>query len=129
MMLLDKCLIILDGYFEIDYRIKRKVVDEFCEVQTYDEFIDKSTKLFNEYIKDFDDSIKYLDIYKNRINNWASCDLTISNLKVVKNKFKYKLELILVAFTLYAVARKITKREKEITRLINELEELKLKGE
>lgn len=42
---------------------------------------------------------------------------------------KYKLELILVAFTLYAVARKITKREKEITRLINELEELKLKGE
>lgn len=44
-------------------------------------------------------------------------------------KKKYKIEFILVAIALYAVARKITKREKEITRLTKELEELKLKGE
>ena len=42
---------------------------------------------------------------------------------------KYKLEFILVGIALYAVGRKITKREKEITRLTNELEELKSKGE
>ena len=44
-------------------------------------------------------------------------------------KKKYKFEFALVLFTLYTVARKITKREKEITRLTNELEELKSKGE
>ena len=38
-------------------------------------------------IKDFDTSIKCLDIYKNRINNWASCDLFCSNYKIV-NKYK-----------------------------------------
>lgn len=38
-------------------------------------------------IKDFDASIMYLDIYKNKINNWASCDLFCSNYKIVnKNK-------------------------------------------
>jgi hypothetical protein len=42
---------------------------------------------------------------------------------------KYKLEFILVGIALYAVGRKISKREKEITRLTNELEELKSKGE
>jgi len=38
-------------------------------------------------IKDFNTSIKYLDIYKNKINNWASCDLFCSNYKMV-NKYK-----------------------------------------
>lgn len=38
-------------------------------------------------IKDFDNSIKHLDIYKNRINNWASCDLFCSSYKIV-NKYK-----------------------------------------
>lgn len=38
-------------------------------------------------IKDFDTSVKYLDIYKNKINNWASCDLFCSNYKIV-NKYK-----------------------------------------
>ena len=44
-------------------------------------------------------------------------------------KKKYRIEFVLVLLALYAVGRKITKREKEITRLTNELEELKLKGE
>lgn len=35
-------------------------------------------------IKEIDDSIKYLDIYKNKINNWASCDLFCSAYKIVK---------------------------------------------
>ena len=38
-------------------------------------------------IKDFDTSIKYLNIYKNKINNWASCDLFCSSYKIV-NKHK-----------------------------------------
>ena len=38
-------------------------------------------------IKDFDNSIKYLDIYKNKIDNWASCDLFCSSYKIV-NKYK-----------------------------------------
>ncbi len=38
-------------------------------------------------IKDFDVSIKYLNIYKSRINNWASCDLFCSSYKIV-NKYK-----------------------------------------
>lgn len=38
-------------------------------------------------VKEFDESIKYLDIYRNRINNWASCDLFCSNYKIV-NKYR-----------------------------------------
>ena len=38
-------------------------------------------------IKDFDTSIRYLDIYKNKINNWASCDLFCSSYKII-NKYK-----------------------------------------
>ena len=38
-------------------------------------------------IKDFDNSSRYLSIYKNRINNWASCDLFCSSYKIV-NKYK-----------------------------------------
>ena len=34
-------------------------------------------------IKEIDKSIKYLDIYKERINNWASCDLFCSSYKIV----------------------------------------------
>lgn len=38
-------------------------------------------------IKDIGDSVNYLNIYKDRINNWASCDLFCSGYKiVVKNK-------------------------------------------
>ena len=44
-------------------------------------------------------------------------------------KKKYRLEFALVLLAIYAVGRKITKREKEISRLTKELEELKLKGE
>ena len=38
-------------------------------------------------IKNLDESIKYLEVYKSRINNWASCDLFCSNYKIV-NKYK-----------------------------------------
>lgn len=44
-------------------------------------------------------------------------------------KKKYRVEFALVLFTLYMVGRKITKREKEITRLTKKLEELQSKGE
>lgn len=44
-------------------------------------------------------------------------------------KKKYRVEFTLVLFTLYMVGRKITKREKEITRLTKKLEELQSKGE
>jgi len=40
-------------------------------------------------IKDFDESIKYLDIYKEKINNWASCDLFCSSYKIVKSNKNY----------------------------------------
>lgn len=35
-------------------------------------------------IKNIEDSIKYLDIYKYKINNWANCDLFCSSYKIVK---------------------------------------------
>lgn len=38
-------------------------------------------------IKYIDESIMYLDIYKERINNWSSCDLFCSSYKIV-NKYK-----------------------------------------
>ncbi len=39
------------------------------------------------YIKEMNVSVNYLDIYKDRINNWASCDLFCAGYKiVVKNK-------------------------------------------
>ena len=40
-------------------------------------------------IRELDISIKYLDIYKNRINNWASCDLFCSSYKIVKKNKDY----------------------------------------
>lgn len=44
-------------------------------------------------IKDIDESIKYLNIYKNIINNWASCDTFCASYKIInKNKnifYKY----------------------------------------
>lgn len=44
-------------------------------------------------------------------------------------KKKYRVEIALVFFAMYAVARKITKREKEITKLKEKIKELKSKGE
>lgn len=38
-------------------------------------------------IKEMNESIKYLNIYKERINNWASCDLFCTGYKIV---LKYK---------------------------------------
>lgn len=40
-------------------------------------------------IKDFDISNKYLNEYKYRINNWASCDLFCSSYKIVKKNKDY----------------------------------------
>lgn len=40
-------------------------------------------------IKNIEDSIKYLDIYKNKINNWSSCDLFCSSYKIVKKNKDY----------------------------------------
>ena len=40
-------------------------------------------------IKNIEDSTKYLDIYKNKINNWASCDLFCSGYKIVKKNKDY----------------------------------------
>lgn len=38
-------------------------------------------------IKELEDSVYYLDIYKQRINSWASCDLLCSGFKIInKNK-------------------------------------------
>ena len=46
------------------------------------------------HIKDVNISVKYLDIYKNRINNWASCDLFCSSYKIVKKNKDYYWEYI-----------------------------------
>lgn len=35
------------------------------------------------------DLIKYIDIYKTKIDNWASCDIFCSNLKIVKKNKEY----------------------------------------
>ena len=40
-------------------------------------------------INDLAESVKYLEIYKNRINNWASCDLFCSSYKIVKKNKDY----------------------------------------
>ena len=41
------------------------------------------------YIKELVESVNYLDIYKNKINNWASCDLFCSGYKIVKKNKEY----------------------------------------
>ena len=40
-------------------------------------------------IKKMNDSVKYLNIYKERINNWASCDLFCSGYKIIKRNKEY----------------------------------------
>lgn len=40
-------------------------------------------------IKEIEESINYLDIYKNKINNWSSCDLFCSGYKIVKKNKDY----------------------------------------
>lgn len=40
-------------------------------------------------IKDLDESIEYLEIYKNMIDSWASCDLFCSSYKIVKKNKEY----------------------------------------
>lgn len=45
-------------------------------------------------IKDVDESTEYLNIYKERINNWASCDLFCSSYKIVGNNKDYFWEYI-----------------------------------
>ena len=44
-------------------------------------------------------------------------------------KKNYRIEITLVLFAAYMMGRKITKREKEITKLNQMIEELKSKGE
>lgn len=45
-------------------------------------------------IKDIEESVKYLDIYKEKINNWASCDLFCSLYKIVNKNKDYFWEYI-----------------------------------
>ena len=40
-------------------------------------------------IKEIGESVKYLNIYKERINNWASCDLFCTGYKIVVNYKDY----------------------------------------
>lgn len=40
-------------------------------------------------IKELDTSVHYLDEYKNRINNWASCDTFCASYKIVKKNKDY----------------------------------------
>ena len=40
-------------------------------------------------IDDIEESTKYIDIFKNKINNWASCDLFCSSYKIVKKNKEY----------------------------------------
>lgn len=40
-------------------------------------------------IKDLEESVKYLDIYKNKIDNWGSCDSFCSGYKIVKKNKDY----------------------------------------
>lgn len=82
MIILDKCLIILDGYFEIDYKIKRKVIDSVDSVSTFDEFALKTSKLFDEYIKDFDIK-KYLKYFNEKFYNKLIESYNKSNVTVI----------------------------------------------
>lgn len=65
----------------------------------YKEYLSLSNNLYYEEImiygfiicniKDLDESVKYLEIYKNKINNWANCDLFCSSYKIVKKNKEY----------------------------------------
>lgn len=46
-------------------------------------------------IKDLDISRKYLDIFKYKINNWASCDLFCSSYKIIKKNKDYYYKYII----------------------------------
>ncbi len=47
------------------------------------------------HIKDLEESISYLEKYKKRINNWASCDLFCSGYKIVLKNKEYFLGYII----------------------------------
>ena len=64
-----------------------------CQINYYEEITIYGFIITN--IKEIDTSIKYLEIYKNRINNWASCDLFCSSYKIVKRNKKYFYNYIL----------------------------------
>ena len=67
-----------------------------CQTNYYEEITLYGLIITN--IHDINTSIKYLDIFKHRIDNWASCDLFCSSYKIVKkNKeciYKYILNNI-----------------------------------
>ena len=46
------------------------------------------------YIKDKKEFIKYLDIYVDKIDNWALCDSIISSFKIIKKDSKYFYKLV-----------------------------------
>lgn len=58
-----------------------------CKNDYYEETIIYGFIICN--IKDLNESIKYLEIYKNKINSWASCDLFASSYKIIKKNKEY----------------------------------------
>lgn len=88
-----------DNVIGIRTPILKSIVNDICK-GNYIEFLELLREDYYEEItlyglivsniKDFDNSIRYLNIYKNKINNWASCDLFCSSYKIVnKNKDYY----------------------------------------
>lgn len=73
---------------DIAKKIAKGNYDDFlslCNFEYYEEITLYGLVITN--IKNLEDSVKYLDIFRERINNWASCDLFCSSYKIV---VKYK---------------------------------------
>ena len=66
---------------------------KLCKKNYYEEITIYGFIITN--IKEIDISIKYLETYKNIINNWASCDLFCSSYKIVKKNKEYFYNYIL----------------------------------
>ena len=89
-------LVVGNNVIGIRTPILKDIVKDICK-GNYIEFLELLRENYYEEvtlyglivcnIKDFDNSIKYFGIYKNRINNWASCDLFCSSYKII-NKYK-----------------------------------------
>ncbi len=88
------------GYNVIGVRtpIMKRIAKDICK-GNYRDFLELLGKDYYEEIvlygfiicniNDLEESVKYLDKYKERINSWATCDLLCSGYKIVKKNEDY----------------------------------------
>lgn len=87
-----------DNVIGVRFPIMKKIAKDISN-GNYREFLELLGEYYYEEItlyglivcniKDLEESVRYLDIYKKRIDNWGSCDSFCSGYKIVKKNKEY----------------------------------------